>query len=166
MTRPNASRLTPSPMTRACRRSVVEKPRVRRTNRLRRVRRLLYLLLIVCACCVPAACCSEAVWRSEAPPPSVAGCVPLSCGGVLPKWTEPCFYRPSKSIAVDKYADDGVVHLSRCREADRLAFHTLALCVEGHHRGRRRSPSSRDAATAGAGALPTRGPSGTTTTPL
>src|SRR3989442_8727284 len=40
---------------------------------------------------------------------------------VFQKWRWSLSYCPSKSIAVDKQADDEVVHLYRFREADRLA---------------------------------------------
>src|SRR6266849_6146122 len=40
---------------------------------------------------------------------------------VFQKWRWPLLYRPSKSIAVDKQANDDIVHLRRFREADRLA---------------------------------------------
>ena len=40
---------------------------------------------------------------------------------VFQKWRWSLSYCPPKSIAVDKQADDEVVHLYRFREADRLA---------------------------------------------
>ena len=40
---------------------------------------------------------------------------------VFSKWSWPCLHRSSKGIAVDKQANDDVVHLRGFREADRLA---------------------------------------------
>src|SRR5262245_52546192 len=53
MGRPNSYRLTNSPITRSCMRSVLEKHSVRRMSRLSRVRRLRCLLSIFCVCSLP-----------------------------------------------------------------------------------------------------------------
>jgi hypothetical protein len=54
--RPHSSRLMKRPSTRSCIIVVLEKPRVRRTNRVIRVRTLMCVLAIFCVCCVPTAC--------------------------------------------------------------------------------------------------------------
>ncbi len=40
---------------------------------------------------------------------------------VFQKWRWPCLHRPSEGIAVDKQANDDVVHLDRFRKANSLA---------------------------------------------
>ncbi|SRR5213594_1320196 len=40
---------------------------------------------------------------------------------VFQKWRWPCLHCPSKGIAVDKQANDDVMHLGRFRKADGLA---------------------------------------------
>jgi hypothetical protein len=40
---------------------------------------------------------------------------------VFQKWRWPCLHCPSKGIAVDKQANDDIVHLCRFRKADGLA---------------------------------------------
>ena len=47
---------------------------------------------------------------------------------VFQKWRWPFLYRPSKGIAVDKQADNDVVHLGRFRKADGLADQAFNAC--------------------------------------
>jgi hypothetical protein len=47
---------------------------------------------------------------------------------VFQKWRWSLAYCPPKSIAVDKQADNEVVHLDRFREADRLADQAFDPC--------------------------------------
>ena len=47
---------------------------------------------------------------------------------VFQKWRWSFLYRPSKGIAVDKQADNDVVHLCRFRKADGLADQALNTC--------------------------------------
>jgi transposase-like protein len=57
------------------------------------------------------------------------GCsAPLILRVVFQKWRWPFLYRPSKGIAVDKQADNDVVHLGRFRKADGLADQAFHAC--------------------------------------
>jgi hypothetical protein len=47
---------------------------------------------------------------------------------VFQKWRWPCLHRPSKSITVDKQANDNVVHLYRFRKANGLAHQAFHAC--------------------------------------
>ena len=49
----------------------------------------------------------------------------LDHGVVFQKWRWPFLHCPSKGIAVDKQANDDVVHLGRFRKADGLADQTF-----------------------------------------
>ena len=50
-----------------------------------------------------------------------AGVRGLFEGVVFQKWRWPCLHCPSKGVAVDKQANDDVVHLCCFRKADGLA---------------------------------------------
>ena len=51
--------------------------------------------------------------------------------GMFQKWRWPFLHCPSKGIAVDKQANDDVVHLCRFREADRLPDQALNARPQG-----------------------------------
>src|SRR5215831_4001835 len=48
-------------------------------------------------------------------------CPPYATGVVFQKWRWPCLHCPSEGIAVDKQANDDVMHLGPFRKADGLA---------------------------------------------
>src|SRR6266700_555876 len=73
--------------------------------------------------CGPAAMSQKDIKTGETMPPQEAR--PVKHPVVIQKWRWPCLHRPSKGIAVDKQANDKVVHLCRFRKADGLANQAL-----------------------------------------
>ena len=50
---------------------------------------------------------------------------------VFQKWRWSLVHRPSTGIAVDKYANDGVMHLARVHKAEGLADQAFHVCPYG-----------------------------------